>query len=109
MDSNNRDFLARLTLSDPGMMNPDIENTDMKIFLWGKQATATITKASQTGLMINDQPMIQFNLNYKDESGQIHFVQFKKIVLLTEMDRVKLRKREILYLEDEPQKIAFIE
>ena len=80
-----------------------------KLLLYGKRAQAKVQKASQTGTYINEQPQVRFILNYQDDKGQEHVVDFKQIVSLTEMHVLQKDTRDILYLPNEPQNIVFLD
>src|SRR3546814_9789441 len=74
----------------------------------GKKTMAEVVSAKQTGTYINEQPQVQFDLNYEDSRGQRHRVSMKTIVSLLNLDMAKQKEIEIFYLEDDPQKIAFV-
>lgn len=73
----------------------------------GIRTTARLTKASQTGTYINEQPMINFELEFTDRHNQKHKANLKKIVNLLDLDITKQEHLSIFYLKENPQKIAF--
>lgn len=79
-----------------------------KLLLRGKQASARVKKADQTGTYINEQPEIRYTLAFMDDKGREHVVTFKKIVLLTELYKNGAETREILYLPEDPQQVMFV-
>ncbi|MEH6308917.1 hypothetical protein RYH73_24915 [Olivibacter sp. CPCC 100613] len=79
----------------------------LKLKFYGKQATARILSAKQTGTYINEQPQVRFELDYNDERGRTHKVSLKKIVSLLELGITQEKSIAIFYLEDDPQHVAF--
>lgn len=76
-----------------------------ELLLYGEEAVGKITKSSQTGKYINEQPEIKFSIRYTDKKGQTHFVEKKEIVLLTDMHNKQVGDVKLLYLPYDPQKI----
>ncbi|MCL4640240.1 MULTISPECIES: hypothetical protein [Olivibacter] len=79
----------------------------LRLIFYGKQATARILSAKQTGTYINEQPQVRFELDFKDERGRTHRVSLKKIVSLLEVSITQQQTVDIFYLEEDPQTIAF--
>lgn len=73
----------------------------------GTQTTARLLKVSQTGTYINEQPMVDFELEFTDQFNRKHRGNIKKIVDLLDLDSVKQPSFSIFYLNENPQKIAF--
>lgn len=73
----------------------------------GIKTWAKLVKASQTGVYINEQPMIRFDLEYIDNRHHPHKNSLKKVVRLLELDLTKQQHVEIFYLEENPKQIAF--
>jgi hypothetical protein len=73
----------------------------------GIQTTARLIKASQTGTYINEQPQINFELEFADQFNQKHRANIKKIVDLLDLDSTRQEQVSIFYLKENPQKIAF--
>jgi hypothetical protein len=73
----------------------------------GVKATARLIKASQTGTYINEQPMINFELEFTDQHHQKYRANLKKIVNLLDLDITKQEHVSIFYLKEDPDKIAF--
>jgi hypothetical protein len=77
-----------------------------RILFAGRNADAEIITVSQTGLTINNQPQIMFQVSFKDFKGKEHIALYKKIVDLLNLASVpKEGKIEIMYDENDPQKI----
>lgn len=77
--------------------NRTVEEENM-LLLYGRKATARINSANLTGTYINEQPEVQFNLNFQDHEGNTHRRSAKRVVLLTELHKTQVDNREILYL-----------
>ncbi|MBP1167662.1 MULTISPECIES: hypothetical protein [unclassified Chryseobacterium] len=77
-----------------------------RILFSGRNAEAHIISVSQTGLMVNDQPQIMFQVSFKDFRGTEHIAVFKKVVSLLNLSSVpKYGNIEIMYDENDPKKI----
>jgi hypothetical protein len=74
----------------------------------GIRTTARLISASQTGLYINEQPQIEFSLEYTDERQQAHKVSIKKIIDLLDLDITRQKNIDIFYLRDDAARIAFV-
>lgn len=78
-----------------------------RILFAGRNAEADIISVSQTGLMVNNQPQIMFQVSFKDFKGKEHITVFKKIVNLLDLASVpKQGKIVIMYDENNPKKIT---
>lgn len=73
----------------------------------GTQVTSRLIKASQTGTYINEQPMINFELEFTDQYNHKYKANVKKIVDLLDLDITKQEHISIFYLKENPEKIAF--
>ncbi|MDO5654835.1 MAG: hypothetical protein Q4G27_01700 [Flavobacteriaceae bacterium] len=82
---------------------------DNEILLYGKPAKATIQRAEQTGLYVNEQPQLKFILNFEDDKGQKQSVNFKKIIPLTELYNYQKGVKDILFLPRDPQQMMFVD
>lgn len=85
------------------------KKTEANLLLYGKRATATVHRADQTGVYINEQPQIKYVLQFTDDRGESHSVTLKKIVPLTHLHTISTGTQDILYLPEDPQKIMFVE
>jgi hypothetical protein len=81
----------------------------LRMILYGIKATGTILSYSQTGMSINDQPQVQFEIEYIDQQGLKQFTLYKKIVSLLEIHKISAEHKEIMYLPTHPQNIVFYE
>ncbi|WP_316826155.1 hypothetical protein [Pedobacter miscanthi] len=73
----------------------------------GTQTNARLLKAYQTGTYINEQPMINFELEFADQFNQKHRINIKKIVNLLDLDITRQEYVSIFYLKEDPQQAAF--
>lgn len=77
-----------------------------RLMFTGRNAEANIISVSQTGLMVNDQPQIMFQVSFKDFRGTEHITVYKKVVGLLNLSSIpKQGKVEIMYDENNPKKI----
>ncbi|MFS4471172.1 hypothetical protein [Chryseobacterium sp. T20] len=77
-----------------------------RILFSGRNAEAHIISVSQTGLTVNDQPQIMFQVSFKDFRGTEHIAIYKKIVSLLKLSSIpKQGTIEIMYDENDPKKI----
>ncbi|WP_126651889.1 hypothetical protein [Chryseobacterium aureum] len=77
-----------------------------RLMFTGRNAEANIISVSQTGLMVNDQPQIMFQVSFKDFRGTEHITVYKKVVGLLNLSSIpKQGKVEIMYDENDPKKI----
>lgn len=77
-----------------------------RILFAGRNAEANILSVSQTGLTVNDQPELMFQVSFKDFRGNVHIAVYKKIVSLLNLSSVpKTGAIEIMYDENDPKKI----
>jgi hypothetical protein len=81
----------------------------LRMILYGVKATGTILSYSQTGMSINDQPQVQFEIEYIDQQGFKQTTLYKKIVSLLDMHKMSADHKEIMYLPSQPQNIVFYE
>jgi len=72
----------------------------------GKRATANIISVRQTGVFINEQPRVEFNLEYTDDQGRFHKPSLKKVINLLELDITKQKYIDIFYLDEAPDQVA---
>ena len=97
-------FLSPLA-SDEDLISEDEDISTKKanqhsgeLLLYGKKTIGEITKFGQSGMYVNEQPQIQFHVQFVDEYGNLLNKTFKKIVSLTDMHLLKKGKVEVLYL-----------
>ncbi|WP_106914990.1 hypothetical protein [Chryseobacterium aurantiacum] len=77
-----------------------------RILFSGRNAEANILSVTQTGLTINDQPQLMFQVSFKDFRGNEHIAVYKKIVNLLNLSSVPQHGSiEIMYDENDPKKI----
>jgi hypothetical protein len=73
----------------------------------GIRITAKQLAANLTGTYINEQPMINFELEFVDQQNHTHRASIKKIVSLLDLDSTKQKTADIFYLQEDPRRIAF--
>ncbi|MCV9926698.1 hypothetical protein OIU83_03510 [Flavobacterium sp. LS1R49] len=84
-----------------------INDNSILIKFKGIKTSAKLIRASQTGVYINEQPMIRFELEYTDHHHHTHKSSLKKIVGLLELDLTKQEQIDIFYLPEDPKQIVF--
>lgn len=82
---------------------------NLRLKFYGKKTKASLRNAKQTGLTINNQPQVLFEIEYTDETGRKYQVKLKKIVSLLNLGMAREKELMIFYLPDEPHTIAFAE
>ncbi|NOW95221.1 hypothetical protein [Mucilaginibacter sp. SG564] len=87
-------------------LNSGLDNAPLIKFK-GVRTTAKQIAANLTGTYINEQPMVNFELEFVDYQNHTHRASIKKIVSLLDLDSTKQKTADIFYLQDDPQKIAF--
>jgi len=78
----------------------------LRIKYYGLRTMATTINAAQTGVYINRQPQVKFELEYSDATGQIRRTSFKKVISLLDMATVKQPSMDIFYEKANPENIA---
>lgn len=78
-----------------------------RILFSGRNAKAQIISVNQTGLTVNDQPQIIFQVSFKDFRGNEHLTVYKKVIRLLDLSTIpKQGTIDILYDENTPEKIT---
>ncbi|MDQ0782775.1 hypothetical protein [Chryseobacterium sp. W4I1] len=78
-----------------------------RILFAGRNAQAQIISVNQTGLTVNDQPQLIFQVSFKDFKGIEHITVYKKMVRLLDLSTVpKAGTIEIIYDENNPDQIT---
>ncbi|RQO30373.1 hypothetical protein DBR32_12445 [Taibaiella sp. KBW10] len=81
----------------------------MKLVFYGKRTMGTILHYAETGVYINEQPRIKFEVQFTDERGQLHNASFQKVISLLELHQLSKGAKEVLYLPDNPKEFIFYE
>lgn len=81
----------------------------LRLVLYGIKTTGTILNYRQTGTYINEQPQVQFEIEFIDQQGFRQTVLYKKIISLFEIHRISTGPKEIIYLPTQSQNIVFYE
>lgn len=80
----------------------------LQLKFWGEKTTADIINVRQTGTYINEQPQVEYSIEFKDKKGQLIQARKKEIVSLLDIGNVtSAKQREIYYLPDTPEKFSF--
>ncbi|WP_297377613.1 hypothetical protein [uncultured Helcococcus sp.] len=69
-----------------------------ELLLYGRSTEGEIVSYGQTGLYVNEQPQLRFNMKFIDDIGNTVNKSFKKVIPLTKLHELKLGKVEVLYL-----------
>ncbi|KQO33038.1 hypothetical protein ASF10_19765 [Flavobacterium sp. Leaf82] len=85
-----------------------LEGDSSLIKFRGIKTWAKLIKVTQTGIYINDQPEVRFELEYTDNKHNVHRNSLKKVIGLLELDITKQEQLEIFYLPENPSQIAFV-
>lgn len=90
------------------IMGNKSERDILELKFRGIRTTAEITEVRQTGTYVNEQPQVEYTLEFNDRNGKKIHVRKKEIVSLMDIARVStLKHREILYLPEQPEKFTF--
>ena len=79
-----------------------------ELFLYGLQTTGQLTKIEPTGTYINEQPEMRMTIRYTDKEGKTHYIEKKRIVLLSDMSVFQVGEVKLLYLPGSPQTIEIL-
>lgn len=85
-----------------------LDRVNDKVFIKfkGIKTSAKLVNVKQTGRYINDQPEINFELEY-NENGQKRYSKLKKVIGLLELDLTKQERADIFYVPEDPKRIIF--
>ena len=81
--------------------------SNLPIKFKGVKATAQVIQVEQTGVSINDQPEVCFELEFTDKNGKLQKASLKKIIPLLQLDQTKVKEQAIFYMPDQPQRVMF--
>ncbi|OJJ14986.1 hypothetical protein BKI52_41265 [marine bacterium AO1-C] len=94
-------FLFRFLGTSMGMK---ANRGDFKYY--GKQATANITHYAKTGMRINDNPQVKFDITFTTDNGQTISSSVKKVIDELEIGRIhEMQHLEVMYLPENPQQV----
>ena len=78
--------------------------------LYCKKATAAITGLSRTGMMINDNPQVEFKFEFTTDRGLKAMGSDREIIDQLDTGKIHdVKEREILYLPEDPSQSIFLE
>lgn len=81
----------------------------LRMVMYGFKTTGIILSYEQTGMYINEQPQVRFDIEYTDHQHNRRATAYKKIVSLLDVHKLDKGPKEIMFLPDEPEKIVFYE
>jgi hypothetical protein len=81
----------------------------LRMVMYGIRTTGNILHYRQTGMYINEQPQVQFEIEYTDQQGNRQTTVCKNTVSLLDIHKLGTGPKEIMYLPDAPDKIVFYE
>lgn len=91
------------------ILNTDNAKGSVRMIVYGLKVTGNIVSYQQTGAFINEQPQVEFNVEFTDKEGRQHSMVTKKIVSLLDIHKLATGPVEIMYLPEDPGKIVFSE
>lgn len=100
-----RFVIAKLTTAQIGQKDGKIA----ELIFYGERATAMVKNVSQTGVYINEQPQLKYEMYFTDSKGQRHDFSLKKVLGFLELDKARETSKQILYLPDTPSVVALVE
>lgn len=71
----------------------------------GVKTTAKVLRTEQTGVYLNRQPQVLFELEFTDQQGKTHHASHKKIIPFLNLYLAKQSELPITYLPADPQKL----
>ncbi len=83
-------------------------NLEFELLLYGVETQGKITKSSQTGTYINEQPEMVYTVSFTDRKGETHFIDQKEVVLLNEMKNYQPGDVRVLYLPSDPKVMLLV-
>lgn len=98
-------FVFSQVLNILGNIMGGISPSDRELEERGIETQASVVSARQTGVYVNNQPQVLFELEFKDEKGTTHHVKYKRIVSLLNLGIASQSTLPIRYLPENPQKI----
>lgn len=92
-----------------GQFTSKSNKNDKKLLFYGKIAKAKVLDVNQTGVYINENPQVNFKLEFRDEQNVVHLKNLKKVIYMIDLPNVKQEYKSIFYLPENPNIIAFEE
>ncbi|RAJ81916.1 hypothetical protein CLV59_104141 [Chitinophaga dinghuensis] len=81
----------------------------LKLKFLGAKTIAKIVRIAQTGVYINEQPEVKYDISFQDKRGTTHQASVKKIIQLIDIGDAKPTEKEIFYLPEDPSLVGFSE
>ncbi len=81
----------------------------LKLKFLGAKTVAKIVRVVQTGVYINGQPEVKYDLTFTDKRGTAQQASIRKIISLIDIGDAKPTEKEIFYLPDDPSLAGFAE
>lgn len=69
-----------------------------ELLLYGKTTEGEIINYYQTGMYINEQPQVRFDVHFLNDQGDLLSKRFKQIIPLTALHELKKGDAEVIYL-----------
>ena len=80
----------------------------LKLKMISKHASAQVLSYYQTRTYINEQPVVAFDLSFKDTQGRSQKTTLKQIIPFTELNYLpQIKNIDILYNPDNPQQVVW--
>lgn len=87
-----------------------IKSSDRELKYYGEKAVATISKYEDTGMTINDNPMVKFYYTYQDKYGTTHSGEDKKLVGKLDIGLLPTTKeKDVIYMSQNPGVSKFVD
>ena len=100
-------FVFKL-ISSVTKSNKKVSDSELKYY--GAKALAKITKYEDTGVSVNDNPMVKFHYTFEDKYGKTHISEDKMIVGKLDIGQLPtMHEKDLLYLPSDPSKSKFVE
>ncbi|MBD3636291.1 MAG: hypothetical protein HUJ25_03030 [Crocinitomicaceae bacterium] len=76
-------------------------NKELK--LYGLSATAKVTNVQETGMKINNNPVIEFHYEFEDQFGTSHKGKDRMVMGMIELANIgDIEQKDVIYLKDDP-------
>ncbi|MDO4242130.1 MAG: hypothetical protein Q4C71_06345, partial [Microbacteriaceae bacterium] len=101
-------FITLVLGGIPRLLTSMYGGDNEELLLYGKKARARIENARHTGITVNEQPQVEFNVIFITENGQHINTTMKRIVQLIDLHTLQAEETDILYLPENPHRIALV-
>lgn len=73
---------------------------------YGYKTQAHVISAVQTGVYINQQPQVRFNLQFTDHNGQLQQAAFTRTIGVLDTNFAQQKDMDVFYLQNNPQDVC---